>query len=76
MKVGERRRGTIPKKIGEQLSLGPDTELEFRVTNGSIFVKKAAKKLNLGKWRGHCGNSFAKLGYSSVDKFMKDIRGR
>jgi hypothetical protein len=44
--------------------------------NDSISPKKAPKKLNLDKWRGCCGNSFAKLRYSSVDKFIDDIRGR
>ena len=39
-------------------------------------VKKAPKKLNLAMWRGRCRDSFAKLGYSSVDKFIDDIRGR
>jgi AbrB family looped-hinge helix DNA binding protein len=77
MKVGERGRVTIPKNIRERFGLGPDTEVEFRVVNGSILLmKKAPKKLNLGKWRGRCGNSFAKLGYSSVDKFIEDVRGR
>ena len=76
MKVGERGQVTIPKDIREQFGLGPDTEVEFQVINGSILLKKAPRKLNLGKWRGRCGNSFAKLGYSSVDKFIEDIRGR
>ena len=76
MKVGERGQVTIPKDIREQFGLGPDTEVEFQVINGSILLKKAPRKLNLGKWRGRCGNSFAKLGYSSVDKFKEDVRGR
>jgi hypothetical protein len=38
--------------------------------------KKTPKKLNLAKWRGRCGGAFAKLGYSSVDKFIEDVRGR
>jgi AbrB family looped-hinge helix DNA binding protein len=76
MRVGERGQVTIPKDIRERFGIGPDTEVEFRVVNGSILLKKAPKKLNLGKWRGRCGSSFAKLGYSSVDKFIEDVRGR
>jgi AbrB family looped-hinge helix DNA binding protein len=76
MKVGQRGQVTIPKDIRERFGIGPDTEVEFHVVNGSILLKKAPKKLNLGKWRGRCGNSFAKLGYSSVDKFIEDVRGR
>lgn len=76
MKIGERGQVTIPKEIRDQFALGPDTEVEFSVVKGSILLKKAPKKLNLAKWKGHCKNSFAKLGYSSVDKFMEDVRGR
>lgn len=76
MKIGERGQVTIPKGIREQFRLGPDTEVEFSVVNGSIVLKKAPRKLNLAKWKGHCGDSFAKLGYRSVDKFIEDVRGR
>ena len=38
-------------------------------------LKKMPKKLNLAKWKGRCGESFSKLGYSSVDKFVEDVRG-
>lgn len=76
MKIGERGQVTIPKDIREQFGLGPETEVEFRVVDGSIVLKKAPKKLNLEKWKGRCSDSFAKLGYSSVDKFIEDIRGR
>jgi AbrB family looped-hinge helix DNA binding protein len=76
MKVGERGQVTIPKDIRERFGLGPDTEVEFAVVQDSIVLKKAPKKLNLARWRGRCAKSFAKLGYSSVDKFIEDIRGR
>jgi AbrB family looped-hinge helix DNA binding protein len=76
MKIGERGQVTIPKDIREQFRLGPDTEVEFSVVNGSIVLKKAPRKLNLAKWKGRCGDSFTKLGYSSVDKFIEDVRGR
>jgi AbrB family looped-hinge helix DNA binding protein len=76
MKVGERGQVTIPKQIRVQFGLGVNTEVEFRVVNGSVVLKKAPKKLNLSKWKGRCGDSFTKLGYTSVDKFVEDIRGR
>jgi AbrB family looped-hinge helix DNA binding protein len=76
MKIGERGQVTIPKNIREQFGLGPEIEVEFQVVGGSIVLKKAPKKLNLEKWKGRCAGSFAKLGYSSVDKFIDDIRGR
>ena len=76
MKVGERGQVTIPKDIREQFGLRPDTDVEFRVVKGSIILKKAPKKLNLNKWRGRCAKSFSELGYTSVDKFIDDVRGR
>jgi AbrB family looped-hinge helix DNA binding protein len=76
MRIGERGQVTIPKDLRDQFGLTPDTEVEFRVVAGSIVLKKAPRKLNLTKWKGRCGDSLAKLGYSSVDKFIEDIRGR
>jgi len=76
MKVGERGQVTIPKEIRERFGLGPETEVEFRVVQGSIVLKKAPKKLDLRRWKGRCKDSFAELGYSSVDKFVDDVRGR
>lgn len=76
MKVGERNQVTIPKNIGEQFGLGPETEVEFRVLGGSIILKKAPRKINLAKWKGRCGETVAKLGYSSVDNLIDDVRGR
>ena len=58
MKIGERGQVTIPKNIREQFDLGPETEVEFRVISGSIVLKKAPRKLNLAKWKGHCGDAF------------------
>jgi len=76
MKVGERGQVTIPKGIREQFGIGPETEVEFRVSRGEILLRKAPRKLNLDRWKGHSGKAFAKLGYSSVDRFIDDVRGR
>ena len=76
MKVGERGQVTIPKNIREQFGIGPRAEVEFHVVSGSIVLTKAPKKRNLAKWKGRCKEGFAKLGYSSVDKFINDVRGR
>jgi len=42
----------------------------------AAIPKKAPKKLDLRTWKGRCKGSFAKLGYSSVDRFIDDVRGR
>lgn len=76
MKVGERGQVTIPKEIRERFGMGPRTDVEFQIVNGSIVLKKLGKKLGLAKWKGRCGKSFSDLGYSSVDSFIDDVRGR
>jgi AbrB family looped-hinge helix DNA binding protein len=76
MKVGERGRVTIPKQIREQFGLTPESDVEFRVVNGSIVLKKAPPKSHLRNWKGRCRKSFSRLGYSSVDKFIDDVRSR
>jgi AbrB family looped-hinge helix DNA binding protein len=76
MKIGERGQVTIPKDIRDQFGLGPETEVEFSIVDSSIVLRKAPKKLNLAKWKGRCSDSFTKLGYSSVDQFIDDARGR
>jgi AbrB family looped-hinge helix DNA binding protein len=76
MIVGERGQVTIPKEIRDQFGLVPETEVEFHVVKGAIVLRKAPKKLNLAKWKGRCGQTFARLGYSSVDKFVDEVRGR
>jgi len=76
MRVGERGQVTIPKEIRDCFGIGADTDVEFHVEDGSITLRKAPKKLKLAKWKGRCARSFKKLGYSSVDEFIEDIRGR
>ena len=76
MRIGERGRVTIPKEIRDRFGLEPKAEVEFGVVDGSIVLKKAPKKLDLRKWKGRCKDSFADLGYTSVDRFIDDLRGR
>ncbi|HLW77143.1 MAG TPA: AbrB/MazE/SpoVT family DNA-binding domain-containing protein [Bryobacteraceae bacterium] len=76
MKVGERGQVTIPKDIRQQFGIGPESEVEFAVVRGVIVLKKKVKKLDIRKWQGCCGNSLRELGYSSVDDYIEDVRGR
>ncbi|MGA9625524.1 MAG: AbrB/MazE/SpoVT family DNA-binding domain-containing protein [Bryobacteraceae bacterium] len=76
MKVGERGQVTIPKEIRDRFGLRPNPEVEFELVKGSIILRKAPRKLALRKWKGRCKKNFAALGYSSVDKFIDDLRGR
>jgi AbrB family looped-hinge helix DNA binding protein len=76
MKVGERGQVTIPKEIRDRFGIGADTEVEFHILKNTIILKKAPRKLNLAKWKGRCRDSFADLGYTSVDEYIEDVRGR
>ncbi len=76
MKVGERGQVTIPKEIRRKFGIGPNAEVEFAVVNGEITLRTTPRKSNFGKWVGYCKGSLAELGYSSVDEFIEDIRGR
>jgi AbrB family looped-hinge helix DNA binding protein len=76
MKVGERGQVTIPKPLRQRYGLGPNTEVEFCEVNDAIVLRKKPQRLNLAKWKGRCRESFATLGYASVDRFMEDVRGR
>lgn len=67
---------TIPKHIRDQFGLKPKTEVEFRVINRNIVLRRTPNKLTLAKWKGYCCKTFAQLGYSTVDEFMDDLRGR
>jgi AbrB family looped-hinge helix DNA binding protein len=46
MKVGERGQVTIPKDIREKFGIRPNAEVEFKVVNGSIVLRKAAASRN------------------------------
>jgi AbrB family looped-hinge helix DNA binding protein len=76
MKIGERGQVTIPKELRERFGLRPETEVEFRVVNNSILLRKKPGKLNFARWKGRCRKSFKELGYTRVDEFIEDVRGR
>ena len=76
MKIGERGQVTIPKDLREKFGLKPETPVEFQVVNDAIFLRKVPQKLNLARWKGRCKKSIKELGYTRVDEFIEDVRGR
>jgi len=76
MTIGQRGQITIPKDLRKRFGLGPRTEVELVVANGSLILqKKPGKRPDFSKWAGHCRKSFEELGYG-VDDYIEDIRGR
>jgi AbrB family looped-hinge helix DNA binding protein len=76
MRIGKRSQVTIPKDLRERFGLKPETEVEILVVNKSIILRKKPRKLALARWKGRCRKSFVDLGYSRVDEFIEDVRGR
>jgi len=76
VKMGERGQVTTPKDLREKFGLKPETEVEFKVVDNSILLRKKPGRLNLSRWKGRCGKSFKELGYARVDEFSEDVRGR
>ncbi len=76
MKVDKRGQMKSPKKLRERSGLRPLREVESEGCENSIAPRKNLGKLKLAKWKGRCNKSFEELGYSSVDHFIDDIRGR
>ncbi len=76
MKLGERGQVTIPKEIRDKFGLGPQSEVEFQIVDGKILLKKVSNRLDIGRWVGHCKQSFLELGYNSVDEYVEEVRGR
>lgn len=74
MRVGARGQVTIPKEVRHRFGLCAGTDLQFRVVRGNIILQK--KPIDLAKWKGWCRRSFEDMGYSSVDEFLDDVRGR
>jgi len=76
MKIGRRGQVTIPKDLRERFGLKPETEVELQVASNSILLRKKPGRLNLTRWKGRCRKSFEELGYTRVDEFIEDVRGR
>jgi AbrB family looped-hinge helix DNA binding protein len=76
MKIGRHGQITIPKDLRERFGLKPETEVEFQVVNNSILLRKKPGRLNLARWKRRCSKSFEELGYTQVDEFIEDVRGR
>lgn len=75
MKVGERGQVTIPKEIRERFAINADSEVEFRIEGGEIVLRKLTAPLALEKWKGYCADSLLRLGMSSVDEYIDEVRG-
>jgi len=74
--MAERGQVTVPKALRDRFALGPHAEVEFAADGEIIVLRKKAQSLNLKKWKRKARKSFAKLGYPTVDSYLRSVRGR
>lgn len=49
MKITTKGQVTVPQEIRERFGLLPDTEVEFAVSGGRVYLRKAAGKAHRGE---------------------------
>ena len=80
MSVGERGQVVIPKAIRDEMGIGPATKVVFAVKNGVLMMKPKKDmekyRATLEKWRGAGRKKFLADGYTTVDEYIEDMRGR
>ncbi|MFA5181905.1 MAG: AbrB/MazE/SpoVT family DNA-binding domain-containing protein [Syntrophales bacterium] len=74
MRVTSKGQVTIPQLIREQMGFLPDTEIEFCVNEGRVYLRKLEEKRNRGRrmverMRGRATTSM------STDEIMALMRG-
>jgi AbrB family looped-hinge helix DNA binding protein len=82
-KVGQRGQVVIPKPIRDNLGLDKNSSLEFELkgTTVTLRAKRAESdmanfELAMKKYAGSLRKQFLADGYTSVDQYIKESRGR
>lgn len=79
-KVGERGQVVIPKAIRDNLGLDKNSALEFELKGATVTLR--AKRdmgnfdLAMKKYAGSLRKQFLADGYTSVDQYINESRGR
>ena len=68
VKVSEKGQVTIPKEYRKKFGLRPGDEVEFRVEEGNLVVKR--KGTEFDDYAGYLGET-----EKTVDEQMEDLRG-
>ena len=78
--IGERGQVVIPKPIRDSLQLGKNTVIEFEVKGGAVTLRPQRDVSNLDlaikKYGGSLRKQFLADGYTSVDEYIAESRGR
>lgn len=74
MRITSKGQVTIPQEIREKAGLLPNTEVEFEIVGGKVFLKKAKKGLSRGHRIAEIFRGTGKL-RMSTDEIMRLTRG-
>ncbi len=79
-KLGERGQVVIPKPIRDNLGLNKNTPIEFELKGATVTLRAKRDLTNLDlaikKYGGSLRNQFLADGYTSVDEYIAESRGR
>ena len=79
-KVGERGQVVIPKAIRDNLGLDKNSAIEFELKGTTVTLKPQRDMSNfdlaIKRYGGSLRKQFLADGYTSVDEYIKEIRGR
>ncbi len=79
-KVGERGQIVIPKAIRDSLGIDKNSAIEFEMKGAVVTLtpKRDMRRFDQGikKWQGAFRGKFLAAGYTSVDEYIKEVRGR
>lgn len=79
-KVGERGQVVIPKAIRDNLGLDKNSAIEFELVGTTVVLRPQRDMSNfdlaMKRYGGSLRKQFLADGYTTVDEYMKDIRGR
>ena len=79
-KLGERGQVVIPKAIRENLGLSKDVSIVFELkgTTLTLTPRRDMRRFDaaMRKYRGSLRKEFLEEGYTSVDEYIRELRGR
>lgn len=63
---------TLPKWIRDELGLVPGSEVEFKIAEGQVVLRKKVSQEKFARWQGFLRG---KLPRKSVDELVNELRG-
>ena len=61
---------TLPKRIRDELGLGPGSEVDFEVREGQVILRKKVSEEKLARWQGYLRGKLPASPLRQVDAEM------